>query len=40
VGLEAGVALAAAIAFRLATFYLPPIWGFAVFRWMQSQDYL
>jgi hypothetical protein len=26
--------------YRLATFYLPPIWGFVALRWLQRNRYL
>jgi uncharacterized membrane protein YbhN (UPF0104 family) len=28
------------ILYRLATFYLPPIWGFFAFRWLEKNKYL
>jgi uncharacterized membrane protein YbhN (UPF0104 family) len=34
------VAVSVAIAFRLVTFYLPPIWGAASLRWLQRHAYV
>jgi len=39
-GLPEETAFAVAIAYRLASFYLPPIWGWFAFRWMQRNEYL
>jgi uncharacterized membrane protein YbhN (UPF0104 family) len=48
-GLEAGLtsagmtpsaAAATVLIYRLSTFYLPPIWGFAAFKWLQRNSYL
>ena len=33
-------AFAIAIMYRLASFYLPPIWGFFAFRWLERNDHL
>lgn len=33
-------AIAIAISYRLATFYLPPIWGWFSLRWLQRNDYM
>ena len=33
-------ALAAVLLYRLASFYLPPIWGFVAPRWLQRNRYL
>jgi glycosyltransferase 2 family protein len=40
VGVSESVALAAAITFRIVTFYLPPIWGWVAFRWLERNRYL
>ena len=40
VGLPEEVALAAALMYRLASFYLPPIWGFFAMRWLERHDHL
>ncbi|HEY6889724.1 MAG TPA: lysylphosphatidylglycerol synthase transmembrane domain-containing protein, partial [Solirubrobacter sp.] len=39
-GLTPEAALAAAMAFRIATFYLPPLWGFFALSWLQRGRYL
>jgi uncharacterized protein (TIRG00374 family) len=39
-GMNKSAALVAVILYRLATFYLPPIWGFFAFRWLQQNKYL
>jgi uncharacterized membrane protein YbhN (UPF0104 family)/tRNA A-37 threonylcarbamoyl transferase component Bud32 len=39
-GLPESTAFAAAILYRLACFYLPPIWGWFAFRWLQTNKYL
>jgi uncharacterized membrane protein YbhN (UPF0104 family) len=39
-GMTSSAAAAAIILYRLATFYLPPIWGFFAFRWLQRNSYL
>jgi uncharacterized membrane protein YbhN (UPF0104 family) len=40
VGIPEGAATSTALAFRLATFYLPPLWGGFAMRWMKQHDYL
>ena len=40
VGMPEEAALAAVIAYRLFTFYLPPLWGFPAFRWLQREGHL
>jgi uncharacterized membrane protein YbhN (UPF0104 family) len=32
-------ALATAL-YRIATFYLPPVWGFLAMGWLRSNDFL
>ena len=39
-GIPSATATATAIVFRIATFYLPPIWGWVAFRWLQRNSYL
>lgn len=39
-GLPESTAFAVAILYRLASFYLPPIWGWFAFRWLQTNKYL
>jgi uncharacterized membrane protein YbhN (UPF0104 family) len=39
-GMPTESALAAVLLYRLATFYLPPVWGFFAFRWLQKNHYL
>jgi uncharacterized membrane protein YbhN (UPF0104 family) len=40
IGIPSSVAISTAIAFRMVTFYLPPIWGAAAMRWMRKNDYV
>lgn len=40
VGVGESAALAAAITFRIVTFYVPPLWGWASFRWLERNRYL
>jgi uncharacterized protein (TIRG00374 family) len=39
-GIPNTVAVSTAIAFRMVTFYLPPIWGSFGMRWLRSHSYL
>ncbi len=39
-GVPESIAFAAAITCRMITFYIPPLFGVFVFRWMQKQKYL
>ena len=39
-GIDTTTASATALLFRLATFYLPPIWGWVAIRWLQRHSYL
>lgn len=39
-GLPESTAFAVAILYRLFSFYLPPIWGWFAFRWLQANKYL
>jgi len=40
IGIDSSVALSTAIAMRLVTFYLPPIWGSASMAWLRRHDYV
>lgn len=40
VGVTESAALAAAVTFRIVTFYVPPLWGAAAFRWLERHGYL
>jgi uncharacterized membrane protein YbhN (UPF0104 family) len=40
VGVPAPIAVSTAIAFRLVTFYLPPIWGSIAMRWLRRHEYV
>jgi uncharacterized membrane protein YbhN (UPF0104 family) len=37
-GMPEEAAFAAVLLHRVATFYLPPVWGFVAFRRLQRQD--
>jgi uncharacterized membrane protein YbhN (UPF0104 family) len=39
-GLEEEAAFATAVCYRLATFYLPPAWGYLALRWLGRHDYV
>lgn len=39
-GMPEEAALAAVVLFRLAAFYVPPVWGFFAMRWLQRNRYL
>jgi uncharacterized membrane protein YbhN (UPF0104 family) len=39
-GLPSETAFAIALAYRFATFYLPPIWGWFCYRWLIRERYL
>ena len=39
-GVPNAAAISTAIAFRLVTFYLPPIWGGFAMRWISQHDYV
>jgi uncharacterized membrane protein YbhN (UPF0104 family) len=32
--------MASAIAYRISTFYLPPVWGYVSFKWLTKNGYL
>lgn len=40
VGVDEQTAFAAAMSTRLATFYLPPLWGWASLRWLSKRGYV
>jgi uncharacterized membrane protein YbhN (UPF0104 family) len=40
IGVDSAVAMSTAITFRLATFYLPPIWGSWALRWLRRHQYV
>ncbi len=39
-GMPEEAAFAAAIMHRIATFYVPPVWGFFAFRWLERNEHL
>ena len=39
-GMPTEAALAAVILYRLASFYVPPVWGFFALRWLERNRYL
>jgi uncharacterized membrane protein YbhN (UPF0104 family) len=40
IGVSQDVAFAAVISYRVATFYLPPVWGWLAMRWMEKRSYI
>ena len=40
IGIPDGIAASTAIAFRLVTFYLPPLWGVFAVKWLKQQSNL
>jgi uncharacterized membrane protein YbhN (UPF0104 family) len=40
IGISQDVAFAAVISYRVATFYLPPVWGWLAMRWMEKRSYI
>jgi uncharacterized membrane protein YbhN (UPF0104 family) len=40
IGIPSAEAVSVAIAFRLVTFYLPPLWGGPAFHWLRRHSYL
>jgi glycosyltransferase 2 family protein len=40
VGVDESTAFGITIAYRMSTFYLPPIWGWFAMRWLQKRRYL
>ena len=39
-GVPNAAAMSTAIAFRMVTYYLPPIWGAIATRWLRAHSYL
>jgi glycosyltransferase 2 family protein len=39
-GMSEEAALATALLYRVAVFYVPPVWGFFALRWLQRNQYL
>ena len=39
-GMPEEAAFAAVILYRLATYYIPPLWGFLALRWLERNDHL
>ncbi|MGZ5328105.1 MAG: lysylphosphatidylglycerol synthase domain-containing protein [Actinomycetota bacterium] len=40
IGVPSAAAMSTAIAFRLVTFYIPPLWGGFAMRWLRRHDYV
>jgi uncharacterized protein (TIRG00374 family) len=40
IGVDPEVAVSAALIYRLVSYYLPPLWGYASLRWLTRHDYL
>jgi len=40
VGVPSAAAMSTAIAFRMVTYYLPPVWGAMAMRWLRQHSYL
>ena len=40
IGVPDSIAMSTAIAFRLVTFYLPPLWGSVAMKWLRTRSYL
>jgi uncharacterized protein (TIRG00374 family) len=40
IGVESDIAVAAVLVYRLISYYLPPLWGYASLRWLTKHDYL
>ena len=40
IGVPSAIAISTAIAFRLVTFYLPPLWGAFAMRWLRRHSYV
>ena len=40
IGIQEAAATSTAIAFRMVTFYLPPLWGAFAMKWMKKNAYL
>jgi uncharacterized protein (TIRG00374 family) len=40
IGIPSAVAISTALAYRLVTFYLPPLWGSAAMGWLRRHEYV
>lgn len=40
IGVPSSIAISTALAFRLVTFYLPPIWGSVSTRWLRQREFI
>ena len=40
IGVDGDVAVSAVLIYRLVSYYLPPLWGYASLRWLTRHDYL
>jgi uncharacterized membrane protein YbhN (UPF0104 family) len=40
IGVDPGTAVSAVLIYRLVSYYLPPLWGYASLRWLTKHDYL
>lgn len=40
IGVDCGVAVSAVLVYRLASYYLPPLWGYVCLRWLTRHDHL
>jgi uncharacterized membrane protein YbhN (UPF0104 family) len=40
IGVPSSIAISTALAFRLVTFYLPPIWGGPAMAWLRRREYV
>ena len=40
IGVPEATAFAAALTSRMITYYIPPVFGFFAFRWLQRRHYL
>jgi uncharacterized membrane protein YbhN (UPF0104 family) len=39
-GMTSEAAIAAVLLYRIAVYYLPPLWGFPAMLWLQRRQYL
>ena len=40
IGVDADVAVAGVLVYRLISYYLPPLWGYVSLKWLTKHDYL
>ncbi len=40
IGVPSDIAVSAVLIYRLISYYLPPLWGYACLRWLTREDYL